>query len=121
MRISDWSSDVCSSDLCRFSQPQARLLIPLRYLQRPVMRSHTDLSGFLSPKTLDLSALYDGHRSFKSQLKTRLKAQLEQTQTLPSIEDAAGECHVSSQTLRRRLQRLHPRADRKRTRLNSSH
>src|SRR3546814_16649867 len=68
------------------------------------MRSHTDLSGFLSPKTLDLSALYDGHRSFKSQLKTRLKAQLEQTQTLPSIEDAAGECHVSSQTLRRRLQ-----------------
>src|SRR3546814_15425107 len=79
------------SGLCRFSRPQARLLIPLRYLQRPVMRSHTDLSGFLSPKTLDLSALYDGHRSFKSQLKTRLKAQLAQTQTLPSIEDAAGD------------------------------
>src|SRR3546814_12341732 len=79
------------SGLCRFSQPQARLLIPLRYLQRPVMRSHTDLSGFLSPKTLDLSALYDGHRSFKSQLKPSLKTQLEQTQTLPSIVYAAGE------------------------------
>lgn len=92
------------SGLCRFSQPQARLLIPLRYLQRPVIRSHADLGGFLSPKTLDLSALYDGHLSFKSQLKTRLKVQLEQTQRLPSIEDAAGECHVSSQTLRRRLQ-----------------
>src|SRR3546814_1973483 len=68
------------------------------------MRSQTDLSGLLSPKPLDRSALYDGHRSFKAQLKTRVKAQLEQTQTLPSIEDAAGECHVSSQTLRRRLQ-----------------
>src|SRR3546814_16305895 len=70
------------SGLCRFSQPQARMLIPLRYLQRPVMRSHTDLSGFLSTKTLDLSALYDGPRSFKSQLKPLSKAKLEHTTTI---------------------------------------
>lgn len=92
------------SGLCRFSQPQARLLIPARYLERPIVRSRADLNGFLAPKTLDPVALYDGHLSFKSQLKARLRAQLEQTQTLPSIEEAAGECHLSSQTLRRRLQ-----------------
>ncbi|NGY04876.1 AraC family transcriptional regulator [Solimonas terrae] len=92
------------SGLCRFSQPQARLLIPARYLERPTVRSRADLNGFLVPKSLDTHALYDGHLSFKSQLKARLREQLAQTQTLPSIEDAAGECHVSSQTLRRRLQ-----------------
>jgi AraC-like DNA-binding protein len=92
------------SGLCRFSQAQARLLLPRRYLDRPVVRSRADLNGFLSPTDIDRGALYGGHLSFKSQLKARLKAQLEALQNLPSIEDAAGELHVSSQTLRRRLQ-----------------
>ncbi|WP_051362020.1 AraC family transcriptional regulator [Solimonas soli] len=90
--------------LCRFSQAQPRLLLPARYLQRPVVRSRADLNGFLSPRDIDRSALYGGHLSFKSQLKARLKAQLETQQHLPSIEEAAGELHLSSQTLRRRLQ-----------------
>lgn len=92
------------SGLCRFSQAQPRLLLPARYLERPVVRSRADLNGFMAPKDLDRAALYGGHLSFKSQLKARLKAQLEALQTLPSIEDAAGALHLSSQTLRRRLQ-----------------
>ncbi|MGH8446570.1 MAG: AraC family transcriptional regulator ligand-binding domain-containing protein [Solimonas sp.] len=92
------------SGLCRFAQPQARLLLPRRYLNLPVVRSRADLNGFMSPKTIDRVALFEGHLSFKSQLKARLRAQLEQACVLPSIEHAAGACRVSSQTLRRRLQ-----------------
>lgn len=92
------------SGQCRFSQPHAALLIPTRYLDRPVVRSRSDLNSFMSPQLIDFVHNGGIHRSFRSTLKARLRQQLERYHSLPSIEEAAAECHVSSQTLRRRLQ-----------------
>lgn len=90
--------------LSRFSRPSAQLLLPARYLDRPVVRSHDELRRFITPQSIDLGHHLDVQRSLRALLKERMRAQLQQGQPLPSIEDVAEAWHVSSQTLRRRLE-----------------
>lgn len=91
------------SGLCRFSRPSAKLLLPKRYLDRPVVRVRDDLGSFMSLGS-NGDGLGDVQRAFRSQVKAELRAHLDRYQSLPSIEDVAAAQHVSSQTLRRRLQ-----------------
>ena len=90
------------SGVCRFQQPAARLLLPEHHLRKPVLRETSEVSEFMSPRS-ELRLL-SGERPFKQQLKQLLRQRLATTQSLMSIEDAAAFYHVSSQTLRRRLQ-----------------
>jgi AraC-like DNA-binding protein len=93
------------SPACRFSQAQARVVFPASYLARRLVRSVDDLGAFMSPKSLDLVNVGGVHKSFKALLMAKLRDHLHKTQELLSIEDAATEYGISSQTLRRRLER----------------
>jgi AraC-like DNA-binding protein len=86
--------------VCRFGQPVARLLLPERHLQKRVLRREGDISTFMVPPGEPLRH----EHSFRLELKRLLRRHLATTQAMPSIEDAAAYHHVSSQTLRRRLQ-----------------
>lgn len=84
--------------VCRFGQPVARLLLPERSLCKPVLREVREIPAFLEQ-------LQHGARPhFKLKLKQLLRVHLMATQTLLPLEDAAAHYHMSSQTLRRRLQ-----------------
>ncbi|MDB5976456.1 MAG: hypothetical protein JWR07_3216 [Nevskia sp.] len=89
---------------CRFSRPVGSLLLPVRYLERRIIRKPEELAAFLQPSGYDLANVFGVHRSFRSLLRSRLREHLGQTQTLLSIEDASAHYNISSQTLRRRLQ-----------------
>jgi AraC-like DNA-binding protein len=88
--------------VCRFEQPVARLLLPERYLRMPVQREVGDIAAFMAPRREQLP--HGGDPGVKLKLKQLLRVQLATTQTLLSLEDAAAHYHMSSQTLRRRLQ-----------------
>jgi AraC-like DNA-binding protein len=88
--------------VCRFGQPVARLMLPERHLHKRVLRKGCEISAFMLPPGEPLA--HGGEHHFKRQLKRLLRRHLATTQTLLSIEDAAAHNHVSSQTLRRRLQ-----------------
>jgi AraC-like DNA-binding protein len=85
---------------CRFGQPAARLLLPERYLQKPVLRALHEIPIFMEPPGEPLPY---GNHHLKLKLKQLLRVHLATTQSLLSVEDAAAHYHVSSQTLRRRL------------------
>jgi len=93
------------SAACRFSQSGARFVFGAASLAQPIVRNADDMQQFLHPKSIDLVDWNDIHRSFRSRLKARLKAHLDRTQSLLSIEEAAAAWNISSQTLRRRLER----------------
>src|SRR3546814_4113225 len=50
MRISDWSSDVCSSDLCRRRSPSRRKKLPSSPLPRRRQARQSSISMRVSPK-----------------------------------------------------------------------
>lgn len=89
--------------VCRFRQPNARLLLPELHLKRPVLREAAEVAAFLAPRG-EIALASGSERLFRTSLKQLLSRQLAATQTLLSIEDAAAHYHMSSQTLRRRLQ-----------------
>src|SRR3546814_12429397 len=68
MRISDWSSDVCSSDLNRFAQRRDRILRPSRFEQNlafefeeiGVLGVGFEQGGDLVQRLLRISALMPG-------------------------------------------------------------
>jgi len=90
--------------LSRFSRPSAQLMLPSRYLDRPVTRGLDDLRRFIAPQSIDLGQHFEVQRSLRGSLKLRMLDALRQGRPLPSIEDVAEAWHVSSQTLRRRLE-----------------
>ncbi len=89
---------------CRFSRPAGSLLLPVQYLERRIVRRPEELAAFLQPSGFDFARDFGVHRSFRSLLRTRLREHLGRTQSLLSIEEAAAQYNISSQTLRRRLQ-----------------
>jgi len=91
------------SGLSRFSRPSAQLVLPVSYLDRPIVRGRDDLRRFIEPQSIDLAQHAEVRRSLRSLLKERLRRQLQAEGALPSIEEVAESWHVSSQTLRRRL------------------
>jgi len=88
--------------VCRFGQPAARMLLPERHLHKRVLRKSCEISAFMEPTCEPFWRPHE-HR-FRFKLKRLLHRYLATTQTLLSIEDAAAYHHISSQTLRRRLQ-----------------
>ena len=90
---------------CRFSQPAARFSFSSQWLSRRIERRVEDMQAFLRPASFDLGQAIGPAGSFKALLKARLVRHLQATQQILSIEAAAAEYRVSSQTLRRRLER----------------
>lgn len=90
---------------CRFSQPTARFSFSSQWLGRRIERRIEDTQAFLRPADFDLGEAIGPAGSFKALLKGRLMRHLQATQQILSIEAAAAEYRVSSQTLRRRLER----------------
>src|SRR3546814_16787101 len=62
MRISDWSSDVCSSDLQTFAESHERRLEAMRRLTRNVVRE-PDGSWIIAPDHLDRAAAHEAART----------------------------------------------------------
>jgi AraC-like DNA-binding protein len=90
---------------CRFSQSAARFTFSTRWLERRIERRVEDMAGFLEPSGFELGEATGPGASFKTLLKGRLRRHLDATRQMLSIEEAAAEYRVSSQTLRRRLER----------------
>lgn len=90
---------------CRFNQPRAALSFERQVLARPVIRNLDDLWDYFNNRpTFDLVAILGVQASLKSRLKAQLINRFSQTQRFPSMEEIAEQLHVSSQTLRRRLE-----------------
>jgi AraC-like DNA-binding protein len=90
---------------CQFSQPFARFSFSAQWLSRRIERPVEDMQAFLHPTRFDLGEMIGPSGSFKTLLKGRLMRHLHATQQILSIEEVAAEYRVSSQTLRRRLER----------------
>src|SRR3546814_4880273 len=73
MRISDWSSDVCSSDLVGQAQ-LARVLFPLGDLSKPEVRTIATRAGLPVHRKKDSTGIcFIGEREFREFLSTYLK------------------------------------------------
>src|SRR3546814_1140452 len=109
MRISDWSSDVCSSDLMR-----------LRPMPVVMVSSLTERNSEVTLRALELGAvdfvtkprlgLRDGLMEYADVIADKIRAAADSRPKQRQVNDAAP---------RKRLTR--PFSDRKSTRLNSSH
>jgi AraC-like DNA-binding protein len=90
---------------CRFEQPATCVRIPARFLGRRIIRTDSDREKqFVVTHVFDLAAVPGVHRSWRMLIKTKLKEYLARTERMLSIEELADEFHMSSKTLRRRLE-----------------
>src|SRR3546814_6538966 len=106
MRISDWSSDVCSSDLIGQAEGP---IVSARVRQAPRITAEMPFSGKVGAITRGLQKLCDRHDAkVHYRVVTRLAAML--------VGDGLGHVAQTVAVIH------HPRLeDRKSTRLNSSH
>src|SRR3546814_5584817 len=100
MRISDWSSDVCSSDLVPDGDPKAEQAMLLKIASQPVSGESTYSTGA------------DVSRFQRSSVPGKAESGAQ------SMADAAGGIPVGKAVITGPVVRV---ADRKSTRLNSSH
>src|SRR3546814_4364520 len=97
MRISDWSSDVCSSDLGSLPKPQVREIA-----------KSLDLAVALKPDSQDICFVPDGNYAG---ILRKIR---------PDADEGGAIVHVDGRMLGRHKGLIHY-TDRKSTRLNSSH
>src|SRR3546814_7028008 len=109
MRISDWSSDVCSSDLTFPSVADDRIGSRLWLLRRVKLTRQTQLDAEFYARQALQWLIDDGHCSAIDIISERLDAQRLNLRTVLTLAD--GE----------RLDINPDNRDRKSTRLNSSH
>jgi AraC-like DNA-binding protein len=88
---------------CHFESDVARITFDKAMLDKRVIRSLADVERMHAKTTITLSTP-EIERSCKSIVKTALTVHLEQTNTMPTLEQLAMEQGVCGQTLRRRLQ-----------------
>jgi AraC-like DNA-binding protein len=88
---------------CRFDRPGTRVQFPARFLSRRIVRGAGDMGKDFTVRQVDLVAMPGVHRSWRTLIKTKLKECLARTERMLSIEELASEFHMSSKTLRRRL------------------
>ncbi|HEY3694674.1 AraC family transcriptional regulator [Phenylobacterium sp.] len=88
---------------CHFESDVARITFDKAMLDRRIVRNLADVDRMLARKSVSLSTP-EIERSCKTIVKAALTAHLEQTNTMPTLEQLALEQGVCGQTLRRRLQ-----------------
>ena len=91
------------SDHCHFAAEVAGFTFDAKYLARPVIRNLADVDKLLIPTPIDLISVVEGG-TLNSRLYRLLLAQLQEKRRLLSMEEVAGRYHMSTQTLRRRLE-----------------
>jgi len=89
---------------CKFAQPAVRFYFDKRYLDKPVVRSASEVSSFIIVRNLDFGVVPGVTSQIKQRLHHRLKNIFQSSKQFPPMEDIAKEFCLSSQTLRRRLE-----------------
>src|SRR3546814_6776485 len=130
MRISDWSSDVCSSDLAHRHGRQAVIAI-VEELVEPRIRADALMKiAFRTDRKIFLEFAGEQHLAAAPALMPEIVGSLPSGKKRQALPDARKPAHAASFFLavRTALARLptaastsRPRLDRKSTRLNSSH
>lgn len=92
------------SDHCFFASGMAGFTFDAKYLARPVIRNLADVEKLLIPVPIDLVSPVGSGGALNSRLYRLLVAQLQEKRRLPSMEEVAACYHMSTQTLRRRLE-----------------
>ena len=90
---------------CFFSQPRARLSFERRFLDFPVLRDAQEWFEYRDASVIDLVSIPGATRTFKSRVKEDLMAYFEEKNIFRSMEDIATRYHITTQTLRRRLEK----------------
>jgi AraC-like DNA-binding protein len=90
---------------CRFTQGVSQFQFPANYLARRVVFNLDGIRKLFSVEYMDLVSDHGGHRCWKTLIKTKMKECLLRSEALLTIEDLANEFDISSQTLRRRLEK----------------
>ncbi len=88
---------------CRFDQDVTRLRFPSRFLGRRIVRSVRDFDKKDLEGPFDLSPTPGLRPSWRMLIKMKLSEFLARSERMLSIEELADEFHMSSKTLRRRL------------------
>src|SRR3546814_1181277 len=111
MRISDWSSDVCSSDLSayeqvfgvtlRFSQPDSKMIFPAAYMQLPVANADDDLRRQVEARAQSMLQRLSGEPELLRALKAVLSRNLANGRV--QLADSASALEMTPRTLQRRL------------------
>src|SRR3546814_359760 len=108
MRISDWSSDVCSSDLyrevfrcpIRYGQPLNSILFPADVLDAPVPSANEELATMLDEMAVKYLSFRFSSR-FSRKVRDALVGQLPNGE--PSKQETARLLAMTERTLLRRL------------------
>lgn len=96
-------SRVFSSN-CQFDQPTNSIRFNAGFLDKHCIRSMDDFKAFLSTSRVDLGSLPGMNNPLAPRILNQMEKHFDQTRELLSMEATAEEYHVSSQTLRRRLE-----------------
>jgi len=88
---------------CQFGQGKTCVRFPSKFLSRRVVRSIGDFDKRDLTGPLDLSPPPSARQSWKILIKLKMRENLTRTERMLSIEELAHEFHMSSKTLRRRL------------------
>jgi len=88
---------------CEFGKPLARFVFAQDYLHRPVIRNSMDLDETRSWRASVLGAMPGISEALSLRLRAKLRDYFVRHREFPTMEDIAKQYHVSSQTLRRRL------------------
>jgi AraC-like DNA-binding protein len=88
---------------CAFMRPSARMCIPARYLNRPIVRRLSDLESFRTRGLVEHKGDPILKQTVTSRVRAKLRGRLAQEGRLLALREVAEECGMSEQTLRRRL------------------
>jgi len=94
---------VVYSDHCQFASEIAGFTFDAKYLARPVIRDQDDVEKLMATARIDLVTVTGVGGMLNSRLYHLLVTQLRESRRLLSMEEVAGQYHMSTQTLRRRL------------------
>jgi AraC-like DNA-binding protein len=100
--ISEYSR-VFSSN-CQFGQPVDSIRFNVDFLDKHCIRTMEDFHEFLGTNRLDLGSLPGMNNPLAPRILNQMEKHFDQHRELLSMEAIAAEYHISSQTLRRRLE-----------------
>jgi len=88
---------------CRFGQPHSSLSFDRRFLDSPILREAHEWFEYRDASAIDLVSIPGAQRTFKNRIKSDLLAHFETHSAFLSMRDIAAQYHITTQTLRRRL------------------
>jgi len=88
---------------CEFGKPLARFVFAQDYLHKPTIRNSMNLEEIRSWRASALGALPGINEALSVRLQAKLRDHFARHREFPTMEDIAKQYHVSTQTLRRRL------------------